>query len=196
MPFLPTPLIGNVIEPSIVNMICAPVPVPFGHAFTLVITVPTLLVITTIEAIVVNHLSKVKRFWRLFRWLFLANAISSFFGVFVDMRAPGSIYPAWRGFMIAYLLSAVAESPLLWVPLRRNGFTFPTALRFSFLANAASYAFLAVLVLGLTAIPMYQTDPTHLRGDLLGQILVYQYRNTLTVVQRIPVDPSDKDRRG
>ena len=183
---VPPRVMANVIGPSIVDMICAPLPGALGSIFGIIIAVPTLLVIALIETLVVNHLSKTKQFWRLFRWLFVANSLSSFFGLFIELRAPGSIYPAWWGFVVAYLLSAIAESPFLWLPLRRNGFRFSAALKFSFSANTASYLFLAAVVLALTAIPMYRADPTNLRRELRGQILVYHHRHSLTLLGDLP----------
>lgn len=187
MIFLPTPLFGNVIGPSFVDMICAPLPATFGAGFIgALIAIPSLLVIVTIETLVVNRLSDADMFWRLFRWLLLANAVSSCFGLFIDIRAPGSIYPAWWGFILAYLLSALVESPLIWWPLRQKRLAYHTALKYSFIANAASYAFLTVAALALTAIPMYQSDPTNLREELQGQIFVYHHRHALTRFDGFP----------
>jgi hypothetical protein len=104
----------------------------------------------------------------------------------MELRSLGSLYPSWWGFLLAYLLSAVVESPLLWVALRRDGFRYRTAFKFSFLANAASYAFLAVVVLALIAIPIYRLDPTGLRKELRGQIFVYHFRHSLTRVGDLP----------
>lgn len=184
---MPAPLMGNAIGPSFVDFICAPLPAALISEFMAVaVALPILLAITTIESLVVNRLSKAKRFWQLFRWLFLANAISSLFGFVADIRSPGSIYPVWWGFVAAGVLSAIIEFPFLWRPLRRDGFRYRTVLKFSLAANAASYAFLAVVVLGFTAIPMYQTDPTNLRSELRGQIFVYHYHNSLTVLGGLP----------
>jgi len=72
------------------------------------------------------------------------------------------------------------------VALRRDGFRYRTAFRFSLLANAASYAFLAVVVLALIAIPMHWLDPTGLRKELRGQILVYHFRHSLTRISDLP----------
>src|ERR1700690_191061 len=87
---VPLQVMANVIGPSIVDMICAPLPETLGSMFIgAVITVPTLLIIAVIEALVVNRLAKANQFWRLFRWLLLANSLSSFFGLFIELRSPG-----------------------------------------------------------------------------------------------------------
>ena len=184
---IPAPAMADVIGPSIVDMICAPLPGTLGSMFFgAVVTVPTLLIISIIETLVVMRLSPGVRFGRVFCWLLFANAISSILGLVMWFRPANSIYPVWWEWILAYVLSAGAESPFLWLVIRRNAVGFRSALTLSFAANAASYAFLVIVVLSLTAIPMYRLDPTGLRKELRGQLFVYHHRHSLTLLDDLP----------
>ena len=179
--------LGNVIIPSFVDMICAPLPEIIGTiGLAAIVGVPSLVLVSLLEAVVVKRLSRAERLRRIFLWLLLGNTLSSIVGLFAEIRLQNSIWPNPLGFVLAWLLSSLAESPFVKWALKPLSCRFSSALRFSLIANAASYAALLAVVLALTALPLYSPSRLGLRKELRGALFVYHNHHRLSVFSRLP----------
>jgi hypothetical protein len=189
---LPVKASANVIMPSFVDMICAPLPSILGTmGLSAVVGVPSLVLVALLEAAVVKRLAHAGRLKRIFWCLLLGNTFSSIFGLFTEIRLHGSIWPNLFGFLLAWLLSAVVESPFVRWALKPQACKFSEVLRYSLIANGASYTALLTVALALTAFPLYNIDPTGLRKELRGQLFVYHSHHRLSVLSHLPTSRMD-----
>lgn len=172
-------------SPSMAEMITSPV-----RSALLIYPLPVSLLlwaaVAGIETMIFRRLVTTSRrrrrfvvgFRVLFVVLFVLNAGTSLTGGFIlrwGTVQGASIHPSWIGFLPAYVFSVAIEFPVLRFFASLRSLRFQGALRGCLLGNAASFAFLGVL-LAMSTYSVYSFgESAFLRGDLEGSVLVKSY---------------------
>lgn len=163
---LPSPAFADIVLPSVVKMLSAAGPYSL-MLFPIVITVPLLVAIGFIEALVVRKSVDRIGLLGLTLILFVINAVTSAIGLFVMPNGT----ELWPGILLAYLATTIIEG-LLLLPLAGPRQRLLNALRASAFMNLASYAFLTAILAAAIYLPGAQYRDNLPVSELKGTVLL------------------------
>ncbi|MEN6371256.1 MAG: hypothetical protein ABFD64_04500 [Armatimonadota bacterium] len=160
-----TPAFADLILPSVVKMLMAAGPCSL-LLFPMIFTVPLLLCISLIEALIANRFLK-RGFGTLFIYLFVINALTSAIGLFTMPKDN-----IWVTIPPIYLATAVIEGFLLLLVMKRGERKILTGLGVSAVMNAASYAFLSAVIAAAIYLPAASCRDNMPLSDLSGKLIL------------------------
>jgi len=164
----PGPL-ADIYIPSLVQFITGPLLWSL-YGVTLIFTIPMILAVGFIEALVLRRYSTGLRLWTLTWRLAILNAFTSLLGTYFTW--PGT--NLWPGLVVAFLLTVLIEAGLL--RLGRFGLPkgFPALgyLKASAYMNGVSYGLLAVVLAGLIYLPVIGKEDRALAKAVSGKVVI------------------------
>lgn len=166
-----SPAQADVYVPSFVQFLTAPL-VWSVYGITLIITLPVILVIASIEALVLRRYATKRPIWKLIAYLAVVNALTSLLG-FVLIPTGSEL---WPGLALAFAATVVIEV----VPLRLLSPGIPkpaplrTFLKASFWMNTASYSAMAATLAALVYLPGAMHEDGTVRASAAGSIIGYE----------------------
>jgi len=174
---------ADIVFPSVVCWLSAAGPYSF-FLLPIVVTVPLLVAISAIEALIVRRVLKPPSgLGRLIAVLFLINVFTSAIGL-VTMPSGTELFP---GVLLAFAATTVVEGFCLVILLERGKRRLSLALfRASALMNAASYAFLGLLLALLIYLPAALMPNDLDKRALTGEIAVLDYKGNTDAVVSLP----------
>lgn len=166
----PTPALANIYVPSFVRMLTAPGPMSF-LIYTVFWTVPVLLSIGFLEALVLRRYTKAATLPQLTFRLAAINGVSSAIG-WVVLPTGTEIWALPLAFVLTIPVEAaileLAEGKRLGLGSLRRVIIISTRM------NALSYSVLAVVVAGLVYVPAIGHEDNSIAREVSGRLLVVQ----------------------
>jgi hypothetical protein len=163
------PAHADMYVPSFVQVLTAPL-LWSMFVVTLVVTIPIVLIVAAIEAVVLRRYTAKRPWWRRLAYLAAVNAVTSLAGVAFLPRGT----ELWPGLALAFGATVLVETVLL--RLFNPGFPDPVSLRLplkaAFWMNAASYAVMAIALVGLVYGPPLRHGNKDLCASAVGTIIV------------------------
>lgn len=160
---------ANIYMPSFIQYVTAPLLWSI-YLITLVFTIPVVLVIGFIEALVVRRYAKSASLLALTAQMAGLNALTSLVGVYALPTGT----ELWPGLLIAFIITVPLEAFLLGAFFRRALAPPSVArvLRISLWMNTASYALLTCVLVGLIYIPLIGQENRDIRAHLSGTLVM------------------------
>lgn len=161
--------LANIYFPSFIQFITGPLLWSI-YGITLIFTIPLLLLIGFIEALVLRRYTSGVRLWTLTWRLAFINAITSLIGTYFTW--PGT--NLWPGLMVAFLATSIIEGFIIRFlnPGIPKGSPLKTFMKGSMLMNTASYSVMAVVLTGLIYIPPIGHESERVKQDVQGTIFI------------------------
>ena len=166
----PTPAFANLYLPSFVQIVTNPLTWSL-YVVTLVVTVPVILVVSTVEALILRRYAKGIGLRPLvLRYLAPLNAVTSLIGA--CMMPHGT--EIWTGIPSAWALTAILEAVLMAARFRKVlGRRRPgEMLRISAAMNAGSYGLLAAVLAALIYLPTRPYEGSGIRSRAQGRLVL------------------------
>ena len=166
--FLPSGVYANIYTLSLVSMIANPLDWP-GLANLLVIVIPLILIISLVETLAVNKKRIKGSFGFVFRKLCLINTMSFFCGALVPRANE-----IWGDLVFSFILTVLFESLLIGkylgeqFDITSNG----SALELSARMNAASYALIGLIAIGLVYGPYLGNEHPGILEKVYGKLIL------------------------
>jgi hypothetical protein len=164
-----SPAHADMYVPSFVQVLTAPL-LWSMFVVTLVVTIPIILIVACIEAIVLRRYTTKRPWWRRLAYLAAVNAVTSLAGAAFLPRGT----ELWPGLALAFGATVLVET--VFLRLFNPGFPEPVPLRLplkaAFWMNAASYAVMAIALVGLVYGPSVRHENKDLRASAAGTIIV------------------------
>ncbi|MCE5323746.1 DPP IV N-terminal domain-containing protein [bacterium] len=155
----------------------------------MIVTIPVLLVISGVEALVVRRYTKGRK--TPFGGLVIINAVTSIFGTFFMPQGT----ELWPGLPICYVLTILSEGLILFV--FSNRMRLPRSIRQSFVIsakmNTASYALLTAILLAVIYLPQIGNENPNIRRAVSGKLVMHEYRNDFQILNISSSPPKLQD---
>lgn len=173
------PVFADIILPSVVKTLSAAGPSSL-LIYPVIYTVPLLLIITLIEALIAKRLLK-RSFAVLFMYLYVINIVTSAIGLLTMPKGD----EIWPGIPLAFLATTVIEGFMLLLILEHGKRKVLAGLGASAVMNAASYAFLSAVIAGALYLPASTCRDNMPLSELSGK-LVFGMSHEKTQVIELP----------